>query len=46
MNFTEKQRYILWDAAAIGLFGINGLFFLQLFFEPNRLVKHITIYMQ
>ena len=31
MNFTEKQRYILWDAAAIRLFGINGLFFFATF---------------
>ena len=36
MNFTEKQRYILWDAAAIGLFGINGLFFFATFFRTKQ----------
>ena len=36
MNFTEKQRYILWDAAAIGLFGINGLFLIATFFRTEQ----------
>ena len=36
MNFTEKQRYILWDAAAIGLFGINGLFLFATFFRTKQ----------
>ena len=36
MNFTEKQRYILWDAAAIGLFRINGLFLFATFFRTKQ----------
>ena len=36
MNFSEKQRYILWDAAAIRLFGINGLIFFCNFFRTKQ----------
>ena len=36
MNFTEKQRYILWDAAAIGIFWINSLFLFATFFRTKQ----------
>ena len=39
MNFTEKQRYILWDATAIGLFRINGLFLFATFFLTEQICQ-------
>jgi hypothetical protein len=34
MNLSAIQKIILWCAAAIGLFGINGLFFYSMAVRP------------
>jgi hypothetical protein len=37
MNLTRSQKIILWIAAAIGLFGINGLFLYSVFVHPEQI---------
>lgn len=41
MRIRKKHRVVLWCVSAIGLFGINGVFFYSVIFKPELIEEAI-----